>query len=301
MTNEKDKETEPQNFRESGIDLGSTDGIIDTETIFDMIGATKLREFYIEENMKRLSSLVDLLSTEYERLLTESVAIDHMETSSAVSAVLALRDKGLVKGIRGTVMELGTVDSEWKIAFGAAIGGRMQNIIVENEQVATDVIEYLKCEKLGGVTFLPMDKMLEGKPRAKAIMIEKDVVGYAIDLIRFDPEYKAVFWNVLGDTLVVNTLEQARTLMGGVRMVTKTGEVLEASDTIFEGKIRKQKIRWPGATPEAQMNKIDAGLRMIKDLLKTLEEQAHEMRNRIEDMERKHMADGTRKVRGLIQ
>jgi len=301
MINEKDKETEPQNLRKSRIDFEITDGTIDTETIFDMIGATKLREFYMEENMKKLSSLVDLLNTEYERLLAENMAVEYMETNSAVSAVLALRDKGLVKGIRGTVMELGTVDPEWEIAFGAAMGGRMQNIVVENDQVATDVIKHLMREKLGKVTFLPMNKTLEGKPRAKAIMIEKDVVGYAIDLLRFDPEYKAVFWNVLGDTLIVDTLEQARTLMGGVRIVTKTGEVLEASDTIFEDKIRKQKIRWPGATPEAQMNKIDAGLRMIKDLLKTLGEQAHEMHNRIEDMERKHMTDGTRKVRGLIQ
>ena len=292
----KDAEWNIKETKEAG-------GIVDTKEMADRILAAKKKEAELEKQENELSSAVNRLSLDYERLRTEKRVTESMGAGSvAVSAILALRDKGALKGIHGTVAELGSVDPEWETALGVAAGGRMQNIVVDDDQVAADAIEYLKREKLPRATFLPMNKMMDGKPRAKAIMIEKDVVGYAVDLIRFEPQYKAVFWNVLGDTLVVETLDQARRLMGGVRLVTKVGEVLEASGAMTGGTLAKQNAMKFGAASETQMEKVGAELRAATDALEVLRSQMRDIRGqvRILDDEFRKVSTDTAGVQGKM-
>jgi len=291
----KDAEWNIKEVREAG-------GIVDTRAMSDKILAAKRKESELEKQENELSSAVNRLSLEYERLRTEKRVTESINGGSvAVSAILALRDKGTMKGIHGTVAELGNVDPEWETALGVAAGGRMQNVVVDDDQVAADAIEYLKKEKLGRVTFLPMNKVMEGKPRAKAIMIEKDVVGYAIDLIRFEPKYRAAFWTVLGDTLIVETLDQARRLMGGVRLVTKAGESLEATGAMTGGTLAKQTLKF-GAASETQMEKVGAELRAATDSLEILKQQMRDIRGQIRvlDDEFRKVSTDTAGVQGKM-
>src|SRR3989475_12170441 len=99
----------------------------------------------------------------------------------------------------------------------------MQGIVVDDDAVAAECIDYLKKSRAGRATFLPLSKMLVGRPRGKAILVAKESVGFAIDLIKFDEKYRDAFFYVLGDTIVVETLDQARRYMGGVRLVTLGG------------------------------------------------------------------------------
>ena len=79
--------------------------------------------------------------------------------------------------------------------------------------------------------------MASGKPRGKALMTIKDpsAHGFAIDLVKFNDEYQSAFWYVFGDTIVVDSLKDARRLMGGVRLVDLKGSLIEASGAMRGG------------------------------------------------------------------
>jgi chromosome segregation protein len=154
--------------------------------------------------------------------------------NDSVRAILELRDKGLMKGIHGTVWELMTVDKGYEAALSAAmmVRGYAHAIVTEDEDAADNAISYLRERRMGRATFLPLDRMKAGKPSAMAVKREKykEFIGYVIDLIKFEERYRAVFWFVLGDTIVTETLEDAKHIMGGVRIVTKSGELLPEAD-----------------------------------------------------------------------
>ena len=257
-------------------------GINDAKAMADKIMIAKRKEAELEKQESEMNDAVSRLNIEYERLRTEKRVTESMsQGSAAVSAILALRDKGAMKGIHGTVAELATVDPEYEVALSVAAGNKMQAIVVDDDQVAADAINYLKREKLGRVTFVPLSKMSDGKPRARAMMIEKQTIGYAIDLIKFDNKYKLAFWYVLGDTLVLNTLEDARRVMGGVRLVTKAGELIEASGAMVGGTLSKQAVMKFGAASESKMEKIGAELRAATDSLNILKQQLRDLRDQI--------------------
>ena len=134
------------------------------------------------------------------------------------------RDRGILQGIHGTIAELAEVDKDYETALTVAAGQRMQSIVVEDDECASKAIQYIKSEKLGRATFLPMSKMMSGRPRAKALMCERNQnsLGFAIDLIKFDEKYRSAFWYVFGDTVIMDDLQSARKVMGGVRLVTMT-------------------------------------------------------------------------------
>lgn len=268
----------------------------DTETFSRNLMAAKKQEAELEKQESELLSAIRRLDQQYNELMIEKKASARANRGSeAVAAILSLRDRGELPGIHGTVQELATVDPGFETALSVAAGGKMQAVIVDNDQVAADGISYLKKQKLGRVTFLPLSKMIAGKPRAKAIMVVKQTEGYAIDLIDFDPKYQNAFWYVLQDTLVVNTMNEARALMGGVRMVTKNGELIEASGAMVGGTLSSQNVMRFGSSSESKLEETGAKLRDANASLDSLRSRMREVRDSIRAMDdemRKASSDG---------
>lgn len=236
-----------------------------------------------EAEAQDLEQAIRRLGRELESLKAQKSAAENLEKgyNRAVSSILQLRDEGRIDGIHGTVAELAEVDKDYETALNVAAGGRMQAVVVDDDEVASQAIEHLKRNRLGRVTFLPLSKMRDGRPRAKAIMIEKDCIGYAIDLIRFKPQYRAAFWHVLSDTLVVESLGQARSLMGGVRLVTMAGEVLETSGAMVGGTLDRGNIRFGAASEdklEATRVELSKATQAESDLRLILRDLAQEMK-----------------------
>ncbi len=161
-------------------------------------------------------------------------AEDHSKYSKAVDMVMNEKKHHGLPGIYGTIAELGSVDQKYSNALGIAAGGRMQAVVVENDEDAARAISFLKQRGGGRATFLPLNKMESRRPY-KDLSDRDGVVGYAIDLIDFDKKFEAAFWYVFRDTLIVDTLTNARRLMGGLRMVTLEGEVIEKSGAMVGG------------------------------------------------------------------
>ncbi|ADV67483.1 AAA family ATPase [Deinococcus maricopensis] len=142
-------------------------------------------------------------------------------------------------GIIGSVADLLTVPAELETAVTAALGRRLEQVVVESSGVAREVIEHLK--RAGGrATFLPLD-LLRARPRRDAHLLrEPGVVGNLADLLPTDPDI--VGQNLLSDTLVVRTLADATRLARAhasrPRLVTLDGELLESGGALTGGRLR---------------------------------------------------------------
>lgn len=203
------------------------------------------REEELAKQSLELESAIKTLTRDYNQLKAEVEATKNVELgySRAVSALLEARDKGTIKGIHGTLAELTKVDDKYSTALSVAAGQRMQAVVVDNDEIAAKSIRYLKDKKIGRATFLPLNKMLGSRPSGKALMVVKNALGFAIDLIKFDEKYRDAFWYALGDTIVVDNLNNARTLMGGVRLITIDGELIERTGAITGGLIGKHMLK----------------------------------------------------------
>jgi chromosome segregation protein len=250
--------------------------------------AKKNKERKLLEQSQELENAVKTLTREYNQLKAEAMAIDAVKKgqSSAVSSILEARDKGQIKGIHGSVSELAEVEDEYETALNVAAGPRMQAIVVDSDEVASECINYLKKSKGGRATFLPLNKMIDGRPRGKAILAAKESVGFAIDLVKFDEKYKTAFWFVFGDTVVVKNLEEVRRLMGGVRLVTLEGELAEASGAMIGGTLEKNMMKF-GAPSESKIEKKSAELRAAIEESESVQKELAELKLDIADLESK--------------
>lgn len=148
-----------------------------------------------------------------------------------------------IRGVHAPLMNLGKVDEEYSTALEIAVGGRMANIVVDDEHVAATCIELLKSTGAGRVTFIPLNKIVRC-PKSLTLPKEKGVIDFAINLIDFDDEYLNAFYYAVGETLVVEDRETAHKLIGKYRMVTLSGDLFDKSGSITGGSIRKTGLKF---------------------------------------------------------
>ena len=146
----------------------------------------------IESHQKRLTRIEAQLRDESMKLASQEAAQRAREEfggyAKGVKAILQCRDEGKLKGIIGTIAELGRVDGEYATALEVAAGARLQSIVTENDMAATEAIQFLKINNIGRVRFLPLNKIHSYKPSAHALLITKKdgAIGFAQDLVKFD-------------------------------------------------------------------------------------------------------------------
>ncbi|HKW43184.1 MAG TPA: ATP-binding protein, partial [Thermoplasmata archaeon] len=243
-------------------------------------------EAKLSREQAELQTVILSLTRQYAQLKAEADVAENMKRgyTAAVSAILECRETGSIKGIHGTVAQLAHVEPQYETAIVTAAGARMQAVIVDDDTVAAQCIDYLKKRKIGRATFLPLNKMLVGKPRGKAILVAKECLGFAIDLCHFDEKYRDAFFYVFGDTLVVQTLDEARKWMGGVRLVTTEGELIEASGAMIGGEMERSSLKF-GAGSAGDLEKIAEKLREAQAHAEIVANRLDELRKEILDLE----------------
>lgn len=154
----------------------------------------------------------------------------------AVQSVLENKEKfGVVHGL---VAELGEVEEKFRMALEVAAGSYLSALVVQDEQVARLGIEFLRTNRLGVATFLPLNKI---KPRiidsdAASIMSLPGVIGLAADIIKYDNKFTNIFSFVFGQTIIVEDLVAAQKIgVGRARMVTLAGDVIEKTGAMKGG------------------------------------------------------------------
>ena len=150
-----------------------------------------------------------------------------------------LKNKNL-KGIYGALGQVVTVEGKYEKAIEAALGAYMQNIITADENSAKAAINYLKHNKIGRVTFLPMN-IIKSK-KINNIQSKTPFVGIASDLISYDEKYRDILENILGRTIVIDNIDQgikfARETGHKYKVVTLDGDILNPGGSLTGGSLK---------------------------------------------------------------
>ena len=148
--------------------------------------------------------------------------------------------KGQEPGLLGVVADLIKVEKDYEIAVETALGGNIQNIVTSDEETAKRMIRFLKQNRFGRATFLPLTSMKArgGIQRPEALK-EKGVIGVADTLVKSDPAYRELVGYLLGRTLVVDNIDTgtviARKYQQSLRIVTLEGELINPGGSMTGG------------------------------------------------------------------
>ncbi|MDD5182457.1 MAG: chromosome segregation protein SMC [Candidatus Nanoarchaeia archaeon] len=208
-------------------------------------------------------------------------------------AIIDAKDKGKLKGIYGIVSELGKADEKYALPLRVAAGSRANAIVVENVDVARECIEYLRKNELGLATFLPLDKIKGSEIGGEKIVLS-GFINYAIKLIKFSPKYKNVFDYVLGDTIVVDDIDSAKSIgINRYRMVTLCGDLIEKTGSMHGGYHKKEHIGFKEepieeqlATLKERLSMAESGIFDIEPKVEKISDEISILRGRTFELER---------------
>lgn len=141
--------------------------------------------------------------------------------------------------IRGVVADIISVEKKYETAIETALGGHIQNVVTKDEATAKEMVEYLKTNKLGRVTFLPMDAVKGRELDDKEVLSEAGIIDTANHLLKFDEQYSGIIDRLLGRILVAesitNALQVAKKYKYRLHIVTLEGEYLAPGGSITGG------------------------------------------------------------------
>ena len=164
----------------------------------------------------------------------------------SVKQILKLGKSGGLLGICGTVSQLIDVPCEYTTAIETALGGGMQNVVVENELVAKKAIAFLKSQDLGRATFFPLTSIKGKLIKANNIEHCEGFIGIAANLLNFDNKYENIVKNLLGRTVIVDDLDLgtqiAKKYDYAFKIVTLDGQVINAGGS-FTGGSKSKNLR----------------------------------------------------------
>ena len=206
----------------------------------------------LEEKQNKFDDLTKELIVLQNNLQSAEANLIHLKNGNRGGAYLEavraiLRQKTVIKGIYGSVSELGKIEPMYESALAIAAGNRLSAVVVQNDEVAVRCINYLKENRLGSVTFIPLNKIKVYTPQAdsKNVLGENGAIGFAVDLLSFEPTYKKAFQFVFGTTIIVDNLDNAKAIgVGRERMVTLDGDVMEKTGMMRGGFRREGSVQW---------------------------------------------------------
>ena len=222
----------------------------------------------LEGAMFAQRSSLERLRTEIRESEQDAFRLEAAQQARGESGGRAIEAVMAMEHVHGTIADLGKAPAEYATALNIAAGNKLQFVVCDDDQVASDAIWYLKEERLGRVTFLPLNKL---RPPALPPLKEPGIIDYAVNLVEYDPKYDRAFAVALGATVVVDTLERARKLIGKYRMVTLEGELLDRSGAMTGGATKKPSGRGFGAAVDDELIRIRAHLGDLQAEAATLE------------------------------
>ncbi len=148
-------------------------------------------------------------------------------------------------GICGVVAELIHTDAEFEVAIEIALGSSIQNVVTETAEDVVAGINFLKKHRAGRVKFLPLDMLRRRTFSDNRLLDEPGVIGIAAELVDYDGRYETVVQQLLGNTLVIEEMDDAvalkRKFRLSARLVTLEGELFDTSGAITGGHADQKK------------------------------------------------------------
>lgn len=221
-----DREIEARE-RRRGSARPADDGLADlVRSVERLRGELASKEAEARVTEREIASLKETIQ-DMRELLTQGE-----RPPAAVEAVLSLR----WLGVKGTLGALVTPKPGAEVAWATAAGGHLHDLVVETRDLALRAVAHLKEKKLGRARFLPLDRLAVPpvSPKARAALRLPGVQGFLADFLDCPPAVRPALQYVLGDTLLADSLEAVRDVLG-VRVVTADGDLLERGGAIVGG------------------------------------------------------------------
>lgn len=215
------------------------------DKVTEQLSSIEKLEIQLEDNKNKFVQLneqyrkveVDLSTKERELNFYINVRDNYEGYNKQVSNFFnRIKGMNLKDKCIGTLADLIEVEEKYLIAINNALGGSLQNVVVENEYDAKVLIEFLKSEKIGRLTFLPLNKI--NKPSANVKFHDERILAIASELVNCENKFKGLINHFLNKTLVVSSLEDAIEISkkyNRYRIVTLDGEIFNSWGSIVGG------------------------------------------------------------------
>lgn len=217
-----------------------------------------------------------------------------------------MEQKQKTSGISGVVADLIQTDKRYELALETALGSALENIVTEDEETAKEMITYLKRNHFGRATFLPLTAMQNPRLLLEPeVLSEAGVIGRADTLVRTGKPYQRMVQNLLGRTLVVDTIDHAisiaRKKNRSLRMVTLEGDLLNPGGAMTGGSFknntnllgRKREILELQAKTEAAQKDIQKLTGQLLDIRKKKEQREEQIREGTEELQKLYVQQST--------
>ena len=270
----------------------------------------------LSEDLKKQTTQLEISQTAYHREASRLESLRNITErydgyGNSIRRVMEQKDR--VSGIRGVVADLIQVNKEYEIAIETALGGSIQNIVTDNEQTAKRMIEYLKKNRFGRATFLPLNSInTRGEFSQKDALKEAGVIGLASDLVTTEKEYTGLTRYLLGRVLVVDQIDHAIAIAKkyhhSLRMVTIEGESLSPGGSMTGGAFKNnsnllgrrreiEELEGKVAAQKEEVNRLAASMEENRHNRNQLREQISQLQ---EQLRSKYVAQNTAKM-NLVQ
>ncbi len=222
-----------------GEDLRESDGEIDRGTLADDYRRLQKQEKELRTDRDRSETRL----RDAERNLSKARARQEARSSApgsalTLAALTKLRESGQISGILGSLGELTSPkEPAHEDALATALGNGLRSIVVRDDEVAAKCIAWLRNNSGGRATFLPLSKLKVSRPQGRTLLVARNpgMIGFAHELLDYDEEVETAVIYASRNTLLVDSMEVARRNMGGVRMVTLDGSLIESSGAMTGG------------------------------------------------------------------
>ncbi len=285
----------------------------------DFIRTNTLEISTIEEDITKAQKTIESLNQEYNQVQTtylgeksrfESLLnLTERYEGYGISIKKVMEQKSRMPGIVGVVADIIKVEKSYETAIETALGGTIQNIVTEDDSTAKELITYLKKNKFGRATFLPLTNMSSNNGNTQdKVLKEEGVIGYANTLVESDKRFQALMGYLLGKVIVVDHMEHAAIIAKkynySLRIVTLEGELLTPGGAISGGAYKNSSNLLGRRREIDEMEEGIASLhRQLDDILTKREEQKEirsSLRIRIEErkasLQEKYLEQNTIKM-----
>ena len=200
----------------------------------------------LQDELKKQNSQMEIGQTAYHREASRLESLKNITErydGYGNSIRRVMEQKNREPGIKGVVADIIHVQKDYEVAIETALGGSIQNIVTDNEQTAKRMIGFLKKNRFGRATFLPLSNISgRGGLNQRDVLSEPGVVGTANTLVNADKEYSELVMYLLGRVLVVDNIDHAiaigKKYRHSLRMVTIEGESLSPGGSMTGGAIK---------------------------------------------------------------
>ena len=253
------------------------------------------KQAYQSQQNQLFDRLDSLKNKQAKAQSLENILKNHSNFYAGVKSVL--QEKNRLGGIIGAVSEHLTFDVHYQTALEIALGASSQHIIVEDEQAATKAIDFLKRNRAGRATFLPLTtikaRSISGQNQ-DVIASSPGFLGMADELVTFDAKLEAIFKNLLATTAIFDTVEHARDaarkVRYQVRMVTLDGTELRTGGSYAGGANRQNNSIFIKPELEQLQKEIAQEEKLLhqeEENLKSVQESLNELSQTLETIKSK--------------